>query len=162
MAPRSPISASVADWLSSVRGFLGFTAAHPAGSDAQIRSSSALYAPLAGTLVRIQARYGSLNARIRRDTDRLALWMLAKIDLPEVIADMLVDGLSPEGQIARASGAVPAFRGSQAGSGSGLSELVDQGSLLVFEDEEADERAFASRVAPRGPLTTARKMRRKS
>lgn len=149
MAPRSPISASVADWLSDVRGFLGYITARPTGSDAQIRSASILYAPLAGTLVRIQARYGSLNARIRRNADRLALWLLAKVDLPDVIANLLIDGLSPKGQIARTPGFVPKFQDSRVpgGSGSGLSELVDQGANLVFEDEDADERAFASRAS---------------
>lgn len=143
MAPRSPISASVADWLVNVRRFLAYI--RP--DDEAARRTSEDYAPLAGTLVRIQARYGTLNARIQRETDRLALWLLAKVDLPEGVANLLVEGLSSEGQPAHATGKTPIFK-DPGRVGFGLFALIAEGRELVFDDEAADNAAYDAYQRP--------------
>jgi len=143
MAPRSPISASVADWLSSARAYFACADAVP-GDDGPLQyDSGASFGPLAGTLVRIQARYSTLNARIQREADRLALWLLAKVHLPAGVADLLVEGLSSEGQGARAAGYVPKFRLPEDGNYS-LLDLTADGQALAFDDETADDVAYDS------------------
>lgn len=141
MAPRSPISASVADWLAHARAYFACAASYTGDDGPLQHDSGAAFGPLAGTLVRIQARYGSLNARIRREADRVALWLLAKVDLPEGVSNLLLEGLSSEGQYDWREGHIPKFRTPADGTYS-LLDLTAEGQGLVFEDEATDNAAY--------------------